>query len=105
MMEGVLLPPAGRQKSGWAVPATMPLKEPFFHPDWLFEIKHDGFRALAFIQGGSCRLRRFTSPMSPQNNLARFVVFYAGRSLTIATEGPMVVSERILPATLSGPLN
>src|ERR1051326_6489305 len=27
----------------------MPLtrrKEPFSHPDWLFEIKHDGFRAL-----------------------------------------------------------
>ena len=37
----------------------MPLKrhkEPFSHPDWLFEIKHDGFRALAFIDGGSCRL-------------------------------------------------
>ena len=28
----------------------------FSHPDWLFELKHDGFRALAFVQNGSCRL-------------------------------------------------
>jgi hypothetical protein len=37
----------------------MPLKrrrEPFSHPDWLFELKHDGFRALAFIQNGNCQL-------------------------------------------------
>ena len=37
----------------------MPLKrrrEPFSHPDWLFELKHDGFRALAFIQNGRCRI-------------------------------------------------
>jgi bifunctional non-homologous end joining protein LigD len=37
----------------------MPLKryrKPFSDPDWLFEIKHDGFRALAFVQAGSCRL-------------------------------------------------
>jgi ATP-dependent DNA ligase len=37
----------------------MPLKrhrEPFSNPDWLFELKHDGFRALAFIQNGNCQL-------------------------------------------------
>jgi bifunctional non-homologous end joining protein LigD len=37
----------------------MPLKrhrEPFSHPDWLFELKHDGFRALAFVENGRCRL-------------------------------------------------
>jgi len=37
----------------------MPLKrhkEPFSHPDWLFELKQDGFRALAFVQNGTCRL-------------------------------------------------
>ena len=31
----------------------MPLKrhrEPFSHPDWFFELKHNGFRALAFVQ-------------------------------------------------------
>lgn len=35
-----------------ATPAT----EPFDGPDWLFEIKWDGYRAVAFIQNGSVRL-------------------------------------------------
>jgi bifunctional non-homologous end joining protein LigD len=30
--------------------------QPFSHPDWLFEIKHDGFRALAYLQAGQCQL-------------------------------------------------
>ena len=28
----------------------------FDDPDWLFELKYDGFRALAFIDDGRCRL-------------------------------------------------
>jgi bifunctional non-homologous end joining protein LigD len=32
------------------------LREPFSDPDWIFELKHDGFRALACVEGGSCRL-------------------------------------------------
>jgi bifunctional non-homologous end joining protein LigD len=31
-------------------------KEPFDHPEWLYELKLDSFRALAFIESGSCRL-------------------------------------------------
>jgi bifunctional non-homologous end joining protein LigD len=31
-------------------------REPFDHADWLYEVKYDGFRALAFIESGSCRL-------------------------------------------------
>jgi len=27
------------------------LREPFDHPDWIFEIKHDGFRGLAYRRG------------------------------------------------------
>ena len=30
--------------------------EPFDDPDWLFELKYDGFRALAEIRNGACRL-------------------------------------------------
>jgi len=30
--------------------------EPFNHPDWLFEVKWDGFRCLAYIEHGRCRL-------------------------------------------------
>jgi bifunctional non-homologous end joining protein LigD len=29
--------------------------QPFDDPDWLYEIKHDGFRALAVIENGRCR--------------------------------------------------
>jgi bifunctional non-homologous end joining protein LigD len=29
---------------------------PFDDPDYLFEIKQDGFRAMAYIAGGSCTL-------------------------------------------------
>ena len=30
--------------------------EPFDHPDWIYEIKFDGFRALAYVENGKCRL-------------------------------------------------
>ena len=37
----------------------MPLqhvRQPFDHRDWLYELKLDGFRALAHVQGGRCEL-------------------------------------------------
>ena len=37
----------------------MPLRKrrlPFDHPDWLFELKYDGFRALAVIEDGRAQL-------------------------------------------------
>ena len=43
------------------LPAIKPMvltrfSEPFSHPDWLYEVKHDGFRALAYVVDGDCRL-------------------------------------------------
>jgi bifunctional non-homologous end joining protein LigD len=43
------------------LPAFQPMllqrsPEPFDHPDWLYELKLDGFRALAFIINRECRL-------------------------------------------------
>jgi hypothetical protein len=32
------------------------LAEPFDHPDFIFEPKLDGFRALAYLEEGVCRL-------------------------------------------------
>src|SRR3954451_6719649 len=29
---------------------------PFDHDDWIFEVKHDGFRAVAYIKGDECKL-------------------------------------------------
>jgi bifunctional non-homologous end joining protein LigD len=28
----------------------------FDEPDWIFELKHDGFRSLAYVEDGKCRL-------------------------------------------------
>ena len=28
----------------------------FDHEDWVFELKHDGFRALAYVEDGRCQL-------------------------------------------------
>ncbi|MGB7437168.1 MAG: RNA ligase family protein [Candidatus Acidiferrum sp.] len=30
--------------------------KPFSDPDYIFELKHDGFRALAYVEEGKCRL-------------------------------------------------
>jgi bifunctional non-homologous end joining protein LigD len=33
-----------------------PAREPFSHPDWIFEIKWDGFRSLVHVEHGACKL-------------------------------------------------
>jgi bifunctional non-homologous end joining protein LigD len=41
----------------------------FDHPDWVFELKHDGFRALAHVDGHQCTLvsrRRHLYKQFPQ---------------------------------------
>jgi hypothetical protein len=38
------------------------VREPFDHPDFLFELKHDGFRALEHVWNGKCEL------VSPKRN-------------------------------------
>src|SRR5260370_31954509 len=43
------------------LPRTQPINPtriaaPFDHADWFFELKHDGFRALGYIEDGNCRL-------------------------------------------------
>jgi bifunctional non-homologous end joining protein LigD len=56
----------------------MPLSRkpaPFDHPEWIFDLKYDGFRSLATIQNGRCQLvsrngNSFTSFSSLQRNLA-----------------------------------
>jgi bifunctional non-homologous end joining protein LigD len=30
--------------------------EPFDDKEWLYELKHDGFRSLAYLEDGRCRL-------------------------------------------------
>ena len=43
------------------LPRVVPMRlrrkaEPFNSPHWLFERKIDGFRAVAYVQGGQCEL-------------------------------------------------
>jgi len=43
------------------LPRIVPLKltllrQPFDHPDWVFELKHDGFRAIAYLSAARRRL-------------------------------------------------
>jgi ATP-dependent DNA ligase len=53
----------------------------FEHPDWLYELKYDGFRALAYIDHGRCHLvsRR-------GNQLERFddLCFSMGKELKVS---------------------
>src|SRR5262245_65117982 len=32
------------------------IQAPFDHPEWVFEVKYDGFRALAYVEEGRCTL-------------------------------------------------
>jgi bifunctional non-homologous end joining protein LigD len=38
------------------LPAMRPAPAPFDSSDWIFELKHDGFRALTYIADGRCQL-------------------------------------------------
>ena len=38
-------------------PMPLNASQPLDHPDWLLEVKYDGFRALAHITGHQCELR------------------------------------------------
>src|SRR6516225_12141834 len=49
-----------RHICGVTLPRVQPIiptwrKEPFYDPEWLFEFKYDGFRALCYIERGRCR--------------------------------------------------
>jgi len=61
-----------------AIPQPMSLvlqPEPFDDWDWLYEINHDGFRALAVIEQGQCRFlsRQKDKPTGHQDLRAALV--------------------------------
>ncbi|MGB2663155.1 MAG: hypothetical protein WAK48_04070 [Candidatus Acidiferrum sp.] len=37
-------------------PMRLRIAKPFNDPEYIFELKHDGFRALAYVEEGKCRL-------------------------------------------------
>ena len=77
------------------------VRQPFDHPDFLFELKHDGFRALAHIWDGQCELvsRKRNAYKSFQNlrdNLAKLKVKNAvidGEIVCLDSEGRSIFNE------------
>jgi bifunctional non-homologous end joining protein LigD len=65
--------------------APVQAKEPFDDPGWLFDVKYDGFRALAYLEQGRCRLISCNG-----NQMSRFT----GLSDRIA--GALAVDDAIL---------
>jgi bifunctional non-homologous end joining protein LigD len=80
------------------------VRQPFDHPDFLFELKHDGFRALAYISEGQCELisRRRNSYKSfreLRSHLAGLKVRNAvidGELVCLDSEGRSVFDELLL---------
>jgi bifunctional non-homologous end joining protein LigD len=71
----------------------MPLirvSDPFDHPDWIFELKHDGFRALAHVEGHQCTLvsrRRHVYRQFPQLQVE---VAHSVRTMSCVLDGEIV---------------
>lgn len=77
------------------------VRQPFDHPDFLFELKHDGFRALAHIWDGNCELvsrkrNAYKSFQDLRNNLAKLKVQNAvidGELVCLDAEGRSIFNE------------
>src|SRR5437867_2281546 len=58
---------------------------PFDDPEWLFELKYDGFRALAHVRSGQCQLiSRNGNPFTSFSGLAAALL---GRTCKLQLEG------------------
>jgi bifunctional non-homologous end joining protein LigD len=70
----------------------MPLSRkpaPFDHPEWVFELKYDGFRSLAIIHGGRCELiSRNGNPFNSFDSLRK--------DLTVPCSGRTVLDGEIV---------
>jgi bifunctional non-homologous end joining protein LigD len=77
------------------------VRQPFNHPDFLFELKHDGFRALAHIWNGKCELvsrkrNAYKSFQGLRANLAKLKVNNAvldGEIVSLDSEGRSIFNE------------
>ena len=69
---------------------------PFDHPDWIFEPKMDGFRAVAYIEGGACRLvSRNRNAFKTFEALAQAIAQYlSGRAAILDGEMPFLAAKR-----------
>lgn len=64
------------------------VKEPFDNPDYIFELKQDGFRATAYIGQGGCRLESRNLKSLPFKSL--------GASLAVLTVPNAILDGEII---------
>ena len=84
------------------------VRQPFDHHDFLFELKHDGFRALAHIWDGKCELvsrkrNSYKSFQALRDNLAMLKVKNAvldGEIVCLDSEGRSISWNGIYPSRL-----
>ena len=62
--------------------------QPFDSPDWVFELKHDGFRVLAYLDNGNCKLIS-----SRQHAHETFVVLRAALARTVKVQNAILDGE------------
>src|SRR5438105_8419086 len=76
----------------------MPLSRrprPFNHPEWLFELKYDGFRALARIKRGQCELiSRNGHPFSSFAELGKSIALALPHLQDAVLDGEIVCLDR-----------
>src|SRR5256885_2423406 len=76
----------------------MPLSRrprPFNHPEWLFELKYDGFRALAHMKRGQCELiSRNGNPFSSFAELGKSLALALPHFQDAVLDGEIVCLDR-----------
>jgi bifunctional non-homologous end joining protein LigD len=70
------------------------IPEPFNHPDWLFEVKHDGFRALAHVEGHSCRLVSRNGHEFNKWDVLKVEIGHSVRAMSAVLDGEIVCLDR-----------
>jgi len=72
------------------------IPERFDHPDWRFELKYDGFRALAHVDGHHCRLVSRRGHTFTKFSLLAQEIEYGIRAKSAALDGEIVIDFRRL---------
>jgi ATP-dependent DNA ligase len=72
------------------------VKVPFSHPDWLFELKYDGFRALAHIDGRRTQLvSRNGHPFASFSDLAQTIAAALPHAQRAVLDGEIVCLDTV----------
>lgn len=70
--------------------ALIRIAAPFDHPDWIFELKHDGFRALAYIDRYECQLVSRRPHVYRQFPMLETEMAHAVRATSCIVDGEIV---------------